>query len=202
MTRIYVAVIGVGGCLAALALLLPVSAQQTNSSASPQYQEPPPIDRSSQSPSPPLLSSPKSRSQPHTVNVEVVSPDQKEDISPTRLSEPLAGDVIRVQSDRGIRYVSGGVGEGERDALNALSDQFNLRLLFAMQGSGDYLSDVGVKILDSEGKVILSAQSRGPWFLTQLPPGAYTVEAMAMGQIQRQTAHVSAEQSQLRFYWR
>ena len=42
--------------------------------------------------------------------------------------------------------MSGGVGEDERTALDALSNQFNLRLLFAMQGSVEYLSSVQVNI--------------------------------------------------------
>ena len=112
------------------------------------------------------------------------------------------GSLIQVQNDRGIRYMSGGVGEGERAELNALSPQFNLRLLFAMQGSGDYLADIRVSILNARGETVLSAESRGPWFFAQLLPGAYTVNVDAMGQTQEQTTHISdARQTHLNFYW-
>ncbi|KAB2926145.1 MAG: carboxypeptidase regulatory-like domain-containing protein [Candidatus Contendobacter sp.] len=112
------------------------------------------------------------------------------------------GDSLRIQAAQGIRYVSGGVGESERAELEALSGQFNLRLLFAMQGSGNYLADVGVRVLDPSGAVVLSAESKGPWFLAQLPPDVYTVEASVLGQSQRQTARVGQSQSRLNFYWR
>jgi hypothetical protein len=113
---------------------------------------------------------------------------------------------LLVHSDRGIRYVSGGVGEGERAELDALSNQFNLRLLFAMQGSGEYLSAVRVNIRDARGEMVLTAESKGPWFFAQLAPGDYTVEASVPGQAQqqpqRQTAHIEgSRQSRLDFRW-
>jgi hypothetical protein len=109
---------------------------------------------------------------------------------------------IQVREDRGIRYVSGGIGVNGRDELNALSHQFNLRLLFAMQ-AGNYLADVQVNIIDARGETVLSAKSEGPWFFAQLPPGAYTVDVDALGQTQGQTVRIGgARQSRLNFYWR
>lgn len=112
------------------------------------------------------------------------------------------GGSLRVQDYQGVRYVSGGIGEGERTELGALSGQFNLKLLFAMQGSGDYLADLQVRILDSRGGVVLNAKSDGPWFFARLAPGTYTVEVSALGQAQRQTARIGSSASQLYFYWR
>lgn len=112
------------------------------------------------------------------------------------------GGSLRIQSDQGIRYVSGGIGLSERDELRALSGQFNLQLMFAMQGSGDYLADIQVRILDSRGAAILNATSQGPYFLAQLPTGNYTVEVSVLGQTQRQQARVGTRQYQLNFYWR
>ena len=109
---------------------------------------------------------------------------------------------IQVREDRGIRYVSGGIGVNGRDELNALSHQFNLRLLFAMQ-AGNYLADVQVNIIDARGETVLSAKSEGPWFFAQLPPGVYTVDVDAMGRTQGQTVRISdARQSRLNFFWR
>lgn len=113
------------------------------------------------------------------------------------------GGSIKIEDYRGIRYVSGGIGEGERAELDSVSGQFNLRLLFAMQGSGDYLSDVRVNILDSRGEVALSAESNGPWFFAQLPPGTYAIEVSIPDQLQRQTVRIEgSRQSRLNFYWR
>jgi hypothetical protein len=113
------------------------------------------------------------------------------------------GGSIKIEDYRGIRYLSGGIGEGERAELDSVSGQFNLRLLFAMQGSGNYLADIRVNILDSRGEVALSAESNGPWFFVQLPPGTYTIEVSIPDQLQRQTVRIEgSRQSQLNFYWR
>lgn len=109
---------------------------------------------------------------------------------------------IQVREDRGIRYVSGGIGVSERDELSALSHQFNLRLLFAMQ-AGNYLADVRVNIINARGETVFSAKSEGPWFFVQLPPGAYTVDVDALGRTQGQTVRInSGRQSRLNFFWR
>ncbi len=114
-----------------------------------------------------------------------------------------AGGSVQVKTaDNGIRYASGGVGAGERDELRAMSDQFNLQVMSAMQGGGEYLADVGIKIMDSKGATVLSATSKGPYFLAQLPPGSYTVEVSAKDQSQKQAAQVGKSQAQLNFYWR
>lgn len=113
----------------------------------------------------------------------------------------LAGAVQIKTSDKGIRYASGGVGESEREELRAISNQFNLRVMSAMQGGGEYLADVQVNILDSHGATILSANSKGPFFLAQLPSGSYTVEVAANGKTQKQSTQVGNGQAQVNFYW-
>ena len=50
------------------------------------------------------------------------------------------GGSIQVRTQQGIRFASGGIGLSGRDELRTLSPQFNLRLMFAMQGSGNYLA--------------------------------------------------------------
>ncbi len=128
-------------------------------------------------------------------------PQYSDDAAGSDWSPP--GGSIKIEDYRGIRYLSGGIGEGERAELNALSNQFNLRLLFAMQGSGNYLADIRVNILDSRGEVALSAESNGPWFFAQLPPGTYTIEVSIPDQLQRQTVRIEgSRQYQLNFYWR
>lgn len=112
------------------------------------------------------------------------------------------GGSMQVQTHQGIRFASGGIGLSGREELRALSPQFNLRLMFAMQGSGNYLAGAQVRILDARGAVVLDAVSEGPYFLAQLPPGSYTVEASMLDQIQRRSARIGQGQSQLNFYWR
>jgi len=175
-------------------MLQSASAQQMDnappaydSDSPPRYQEPAPLPRSN-----------------FYAGSESAAPLSQ---SPAATPGSPASRLMQVRVDQGIRYISGGVGEGERAELNALSNQFNLRLMFAMQGSGEYLSAVRVNILDPRGGSILSVESKGPWFLAQLPPGDYIVEASATDQAsqqpQRKKAHIEGSgQSRLDFYWR
>jgi hypothetical protein len=152
-----------------------VGAQQTNppptydSDSPPRYQEPALLPR----PDYPVVSE---SAEPPSPSPDAAGPGW----SPSSR--------LQVQNDQGVRYVSGGVGESERAELNNQSQQFNLRLLFAMQGSGEYLSAVRVSILDARGGTVLVTESKGPWFLAQLPPGDYTVEASVPGQTEFETS--------------
>ncbi|MEI2781121.1 MAG: carboxypeptidase regulatory-like domain-containing protein [Candidatus Competibacter sp.] len=151
-----------GGVLQSAGAQQTVGAPPTDSADSPpRYQEPAPG-----------TPAPLPRPNPHTGSESAAPPSP----SPDAVAGPDGSPPSpRIHSDRGIRYVSGGVGEGERAELDALSNQFNLRLLFAMQGSGEYLSAVRVTILDARGGTVLTAESKGPWFFAQLAPGEYTV---------------------------
>jgi hypothetical protein len=149
-----------------------------------------------------------------------VAPEPSSDLSPSAVPMPAQpGDVIgdpevtlpdrsrQIQEDEGIQYVSGGVGEDERTEIEALANQFNLRLMFAKQDSGEYLADVHVSIREEGGDTILDARSEGPLFFAQLPAGNYRVEATPSGMPDRmpqsKTVHVGGSgQSRLDFYWK
>ncbi|MBK8209524.1 MAG: carboxypeptidase regulatory-like domain-containing protein [Rhodospirillales bacterium] len=81
----------------------------------------------------------------------------------------------------GINWVSGGIGFDESLALRKIEGNYNLRLLFAVEGSGEYLADVVVIIQNQEGQAVLEATSQGPRLLAQVPPGGYTVTATSGG---------------------
>lgn len=156
--------------------------------------------------SPPAVIAPLPGPAPSAGVAAVVPPTPGPDAMVGR-DTPVAGGMQPIQTDQGVRYISGGVGVDERTALDALSNQFDLRLMFALQGSGEYLAAVRVSITDTHGANVLTAESQGPWFLVELPSGDYTVDASPIGQVQhepqRKTAHVNAShQSKLDFYWR
>ena len=213
--------------LAALALIvvaLPAHAQQ-NHYGNPYsgYPEPPSMQAAPAQPYPPPARPPASASdapfelysrspdaapapyppaQPYAVPGEGVDPDNN---SATASTYPDTSantpSLLRIENSRGIRYVSGGIGEGERAELEALSEQFNLRILFAVHGSGNYLADVRLRILDPSGAPVLDVVSEGPWFLAALPPGDYTVEARTPEQTQQQSARIGGSPTRLYFYW-
>lgn len=73
------------------------------------------------------------------------------------------------------RVVTGGVSEEERDALLQQAGSYNLWLVFAEQGTGNYLANVQVALSDARGEPLLDVVTDGPWLFAQLPPGRYTV---------------------------
>ncbi|CAI09767.1 carboxypeptidase regulatory-like domain-containing protein [Aromatoleum aromaticum] len=112
-----------------------------------------------------------------------------------------AGPVLDVREFEGVRYITGGVGEEERNQLLASAQDFNLKLVFA-EKSGDYLADVNIAIADSTGRKVLEARADGPLMLAKLPPGNYRVTAMANGREQTRRASVARTgQRSLTFYW-
>lgn len=108
------------------------------------------------------------------------------------LAEQRAGDVA---------YVSGGIGDEERDEIRAREKDFNLQLLFA-ERDGSYLANVAVRLLDAKGRTVLDSGSAGPFLLVRLPTGTYTIKATVNGQEQQGKLSVPAKgQRQAIFRW-
>jgi hypothetical protein len=69
-------------------------------------------------------------------------------------------------------------------------------------------SAVRVTILDAHWSPVLTAESKGPWFYAQLPPGNYSVEATPTGrpgegQTQRKAVPLDgSSRSKMDFYWK
>lgn len=75
-----------------------------------------------------------------------------------------------------VTFASGGVGDDSLQRMEALSKDFNLKVIFALK-AGNYVSDVAVVISDVRGAKVLETVSEGPWFLAKLPPGKYQFTA-------------------------
>jgi hypothetical protein len=101
---------------------------------------------------------------------------------------------IESHTENGVTFVSGGVGGEGVQAIRAIEQDYNLRLLFAMQGSGDYLSSVDVKILDQTGRTLVDAISNGPYFLARLGPGRYRIVAESGGKSIEKRVDISSGQ--------
>ncbi|MFH0844775.1 MAG: carboxypeptidase regulatory-like domain-containing protein [Pseudomonadota bacterium] len=108
---------------------------------------------------------------------------------------------IDIEEYQGIKYFSGGFGYDERDNLRKMGKNYGLKLVFSVK-SGEYLADVGVQIVTSEGKTLLETVSKGPWFYARLSPGNYTVKAGSGGITQSKEARVGqGGQTMLHFVW-
>ncbi len=113
-----------------------------------------------------------------------------------------AGPPTASRAASGVTYISGGVGTSEREEMELVKSKYNLRLLFAMQGSGVYLAAIRVRIEDGAGERLLDAVSRGPWLFANLPPGRYLITADNAGRAQTREVRVpAAGATQQDFYW-
>lgn len=100
---------------------------------------------------------------------------------------------IALQSDAakgGASAVSGGVSVNARDSLRAQTPPHNVKMVFSLN-TGNYVSDVQVKVTDKSGKVVLDELSNGPWLYAKLPPGSYTAAATYNGSTVKQNVSVA-----------
>jgi hypothetical protein len=116
--------------------------------------------------------------------------------------QAVAESMIKPQTQGEVTFISGGVGGDERNAMQAIRGDYNLSLLFFVQGSGEYLSDVKVSITDSKGNTFLETVSDGPMLLASLKSGRYTVTAELDGQVAHKKATiVGNKRTSLSFIW-
>lgn len=109
---------------------------------------------------------------------------------------------IAPTTENGITYVSGGIGEGQAQAMMGMRKDYNLQLTFAIKGTGEYLADVKVNIQDAKGKEILETVSAGPLFYAKLPHGRYKVTAEFNGKPLAKSTNIKAGSARdLYFYW-
>lgn len=102
-----------------------------------------------------------------------------------------------------VTWVSGGIGEQEMQYMEQIQGAYNLRLLFALQGSGQYLSDVRVTVRDEDGGTVLTATADGPRLFAKLDPGTYRIVAESGGVEQTATGSVPGQGAATpSLYWR
>ncbi|HSG23850.1 MAG TPA: carboxypeptidase-like regulatory domain-containing protein [Azonexus sp.] len=105
------------------------------------------------------------------------------------------------KSDQGLTYLSGGIGDEERDEILGREKDFNLKLVFA-EKNGSYMADVNVVVLNAKGQIVLEASSTGPFFLTTLPTGNYRVKVTANGKTQQASLAITPKKRLARtFLW-
>ena len=114
----------------------------------------------------------------------------------------LAQSLPRPQTQGGVTFVSGGVGDDSQQAMLAAKPDYNLHLLFAQAVSGGYFANLPVRITDATGAVVVSATSMGPFFYVRLKPGTYTVTAAHRGVPMTKAATIPESGAvDLNFYW-
>jgi hypothetical protein len=74
-----------------------------------------------------------------------------------------------------VNYVTGGIGDDERQAIEASKGDYNLHVTSA-SGNGAFVEDTQVVIKDKAGTEVLNVTA-GPLLYVKLPTGSYTLEA-------------------------
>jgi hypothetical protein len=67
-----------------------------------------------------------------------------------------------------------------RDNLRAQAPDHNIKMVFSLN-TGNYVSDVQVKVTDASGRIVIDDTSNGPWLMAKLPAGNYTAIATYNG---------------------
>ena len=109
------------------------------------------------------------------------------------------------QHSEGIAYISGGVGDGESEAILAEAKQWPVLLELSQleNGRGVWIFGAQIKVINKQQKVIFSAQADGPYMLINLTPGDYQILATYQGVEQKRTLIVKADSSQkLNIFWK
>jgi hypothetical protein len=108
---------------------------------------------------------------------------------------------MSVRNEGPVSYISGGIGEDEKELMRPMAKQYNLRMAFATT-AGEYLADIKVTVHDSKGKVVLDTLSEAPCLLAAVPAGTYKITAEREGKKIVKTANLAARRgAALYFYW-
>lgn len=74
-----------------------------------------------------------------------------------------------------VNFVTGGIGDDERQAIEAAKASYNVHVTNAST-NGAFVEDTQVVIRKKDGTEVLSVEA-GPLLYVQLPAGSYTLEA-------------------------
>ncbi len=111
-------------------------------------------------------------------------------------------NAIQSQTQGDVEFVMGGVGEDEHKAMRAIQGDYNMHLVLAVKGTGEYVTDVKVKITNSGGKTVLDTVTNGPDLFAKLRPGQYNLVADRDGHLIKESIMVPKKHGvSVAFYW-
>ena len=113
--------------------------------------------------------------------------------------------VPETQHSQGIAYITGGVGQGESEAILAEAKQWPLTLELSQieNGRGVWIFGAMIKIMDSKKQSIFDAQAEGPYMLINLESGDYLLEASYQGVVQKRAISIKTNTPQkISVFWK
>ena len=99
-----------------------------------------------------------------------------------------------------VRYMTGGIGSDEAQMMRDAAANYPLTLELGAAAGGprdEYISNAGVRILDSGGSLVLETRTEGPFLLVQLPAGVYAVDVEWNGVHRQKTVEIGARRQHL-----
>lgn len=97
---------------------------------------------------------------------------------------------VQPQTERGVRYLCGGVGQDESEYMKSQARSHGLLMTFATR-DGSYLAKVHVDIADRKGAHLMAIDCDAPMLLVDLPPAnGYRILAQTGGVSLHRTASV------------
>jgi len=100
---------------------------------------------------------------------------------------PVATAEIKIHEQQGVRYVTGGMTETEKDEMGKLAQRFPIHIVLLDNDREEPIRGVDVTVKDIAGNVVLQAKSAGPLFFVDVIGGRYTVEAAYDGETLSET---------------
>jgi len=102
----------------------------------------------------------------------------------------------------GVVFMSGGIGETERQEMLARESEFDLTIWTALKGSCAFIVPERLWITDAKGAPVFEMEPEGPITYLHLGPGRYSVNAMYSGVTVTQPVTIPAVgRRNVFFYW-
>lgn len=98
------------------------------------------------------------------------------------------------QEINGATFITGGIGDEDLSAMNAVKSQYNLHVTNAGKKAGAYISEVSVAIRDQQGTELFNTVVE-PLLFVKLPAGRYTVEATRKGTVNKKDITITQGKS-------
>lgn len=110
------------------------------------------------------------------------------------LNAPIDMQAVQLQpqEQNGVRYLQGGIGQDEANALRK-TPGYDLHVELSTGPEGKFQSGASVDIQNAQGQPVLSIPDAGPLLYVQLPPGKYKVTGNAQGETVQQMVTVNGK---------
>ncbi|MGE8468016.1 hypothetical protein D3C81_998580 [compost metagenome] len=120
------------------------------------------------------------------------------------LNAPINMQAVQLQEQEqnGVRYLQGGIGQDEANALRKTKG-YDLHVELSAGPGNEFQSGATVDIQSAQGQPVLSVTDVGPLLYVQLPPGHYKVTGNAQGEtVQQQVAVDGKAPATVNLHWR